>query len=137
MWRADIFYYMYRGMKRSFECMDNPETQDDTIKRLSIDEYITFARNVVGFMCSMPKVNMSKARHSFTHTIQDPINPCGYVDIKMFIDIHPANTKTMEVTFFRKNDSTRLVDEQIAHAEFEESSCMAKLNDLLTKMFAP
>ena len=134
MWKADVLLSMYRGMKRNFECMEHPETQD--VRRLSVDDYVTFTRNVVGFMCSMPKGNMSRSRHTFLHTIQDPRNPCAYVDMKLFIDIHPAETHSMEITFFRKNDSTRLVDEQIAHARLEEASCMEQLDVLLSTMFS-
>ena len=122
MWNAEVLCCMYRGMKRSYECMDNPEFQDDRIKRLSVGEYLDFIKKNVEFWCQMPKSNMSEKRYTFVHTIQDPHRPCGYLDMKMFIDIYPKAINDMEITLFRRNDSTRLQYDQIAHFTFQTSS---------------
>ena len=127
----------YRG-KRGYECMDTPETQSDTIKRLSVEEYLEFIRKNVEFWCRMPKSNMTKQqRYTFVDTIQDPNRPCGYLDMKMFIDIYPMeiNGNDMEVTLFRRNDYTNLEYDQIAHFTFRKSSvCAQELSDMINTL---
>lgn len=132
MWRADFLCEIYRGTKRGHECVDDSDEQSD--RKMSVRQYKEVVHGLFRILCSMP-IGPTKTRYEYKHTIRNPNNPCAYVDIKMFIDIRPSGDDTMEVTFFRINDATKHLEEQIAHASLTTSQCLSKVEELLDSMF--